>query len=277
MIKNFVFIFLILFYELVFSSQDNALPSCYAVAKLQQPRSPEIEIFVAIDQTTPFDSKLKQQVADSIRHFLAPGNAFTIFEFSAFIQGRYVNVVASGKLDPPMDATKRNDVPKIDLAKFDRCMATAPKYAAVLVGQALRTIFDASSSRIAKTDILAALKEISKRVRDSNAREKVVLVASDMLENSSITSFYQKNSVRKIDPEVEIKKAVESGMVGDFGGARVYVIGAGVLDEKKVSTKGVYHDPKTMAALEFFWRNWFSKSNANLVAFGAPALLVPVQ
>lgn len=63
-------------------------------------------------------------------------------------------------------------------------------------------------------------------------------------------------------------------MLGDFSGADIYVMGAGVVPE---NGKAVYRDPKTMQALKSFWRSYFEKSNAVLVEFGQPALLGKVE
>ncbi len=254
------------------------VPSCRAYAHIAAPTAPaDVEIFVAVDQTTPFDAKLKQQIADNIRPFLAPGKAFTIFEFSAFVQGHYVNVLSSGLIEPPLSVESRNDIPKQSLSKFDQCMALAPKHATVAVGKALKSVFESSSSDISKSDIVGSLKEIAGRVKQSSAKDKIVFLASDMLENSSISSFYAKNGVRKIDPEQEMKIMASNQMFADFGGARVFVLGAGLIQEDKAGTKGVYRDPKTIASLESFWRKWFAKSNANLVEFGSPALVAPIR
>ena len=102
-----------------------------------------------------------------------------------------------------------------------------------------------------------------------------MLLASDMLENSSVSSFYLHNAVRRIDPQVEMKNATAAGLIGDFGGARVYVIGAGLLGgDAKV--KNAYRDTQTVSALKEFWTLYFQKSNASIGEFGAPALLGPV-
>jgi hypothetical protein len=129
-----------------------------------------------------------------------------------------------------------------------------------------------ATNDLSKSDILAALKDISDKVRASPASDKVVLLASDMLENSSVSSFYSHNAVRRIDPKAEMMKATAAGLIGDFGGARVYVIGAGLLaGDAKV--KNAYRDPQTMSALKEFWTLYFQKSNASIGEFGAPALL----
>jgi len=43
-----------------------------------------------------------------------------------------------------------------------------------------------ATNDLAKSDILAALRDISDKVRASPASDRVVLLASDMLENSSV-------------------------------------------------------------------------------------------
>lgn len=66
-------------------------------------------------------------------------------------------------------------------------------------------------------------------------------------------------------------------MFGDFGGAKVYVIGAGLLTEDIKNSKGVYRSPQIMQALSTFWKEWFKKSNAEVIEFGQPALLNPIN
>jgi hypothetical protein len=156
-------------------------------------------------------------------------------------------------------------------------MAQQSAQAGQAVGGALRTSFEGTSGEIAKSDVLASLKDISGKVKQSQASEKVVLLVSDMLENSSVSSFYASQSVRRIDPEKEIKLATDSQLVGDFGDARVYVIGAGLLSDEAKKNKAAYRDPKTMQALATFWKSYFEKSKAQLIEFGQPALLNQIK
>ncbi|MDR5172369.1 hypothetical protein IHQ56_11110 [Methylobacillus flagellatus] len=252
------------------------VPSCYH-AKLPSPGlKPETEIFVVIDQTTVFDNALKQSIANNVRPFLTANNAFSIIRFSAYTQGQYTEVLAAGNLDPLIDQDARNDISKPVLAKFDQCTANQPKQASQLAGAALKKAFGGSSASIPKSDVIGSLKDISSRVRQSKASQKVVLVASDMLENSSVTSFYASQVVRTIQPEKELALVEKQGLFGDFAGARVYVIGAGLLaDDAK--TKAAYRSPQTMQALANFWTQYFQRSHAQLLEFGQPALLNSIK
>lgn len=156
-------------------------------------------------------------------------------------------------------------------------MAAQSRLAGQLIGGAMKTAFCGSSNDITKSDVFASLKDISGKVRQSAAQHKVVLLASDMLENSSITSFYAKQAVRQIDLEKELKLVADNQLFGDFGGARVYVIGAGLLAEDSKHQKGAYRSTQTMQALSKFWTRYFKRSNAELIEFGQPALLNPIR
>lgn len=268
---------MLLFSCVAVAGNIDVVPTCYNEKMSIQEAATDTEIFVVIDQTTMFDGGLKQSIADNIRPFLKPGNAFSVTQFSAFTQGHYTDVLVSGKLDHALVKVVRDDVSKPILNKFDQCMAVQPRSAGQLVGEAMKAAFGDSSSDIAKSDIFASLKDISGKVRQSTAQHKVVLLASDMLENSSISSFYAKQAVRQISPEKEFKLVADSQLFGDFGGARVFVIGAGLLAEDAKHTKGVYRPTQTMQALSRFWAGYFQKSNAELVEFGQPALLNPIR
>lgn len=259
------------------AGNNDAIPTCYN-AKIPA-RNPvlDTEIFLIIDQTTLFDDGLKQLIADNVRPFLKPGNAFSVSQFSAFIQGHYTEVLVSGKLDAMLPKSVRDDISKPALATFDRCVANQLSAAGQLVGRAMKDAFAGSSSDIAKSDILSSLKDISSSVRKSAAQRKIVLMASDMLENSSISSFYSNQGVRHINPEKELKLVSDNQLFGDFGGAKVYVIGAGLLPDDIKQKKGAYRPAQSMQALSSFWSAYFEKSNAGLTEFGQPALLNPIR
>jgi hypothetical protein len=255
----------------------NAIPTCYTDKIPAASLNADHEIFLVIDQTTLFDSTLKQLIADNIRPALIPGGSFTVVRFSAFTQGYYTDVLVTGQLEKAIPKSKRDDISKVALASFDRCMSQQPAKAAELVGGAMRSAFSGSSSEIAKSDILASLKDISGKVKQSSAKKKIVIIASDMIENSGVTNFYSKKTVREIRPDVEIKLVESNHLFSDFGGAAIYVVGAGLLPEDVNAPKGTYRSPQVMRSLLEFWSQYFSKSNAKLIEFGAPAILNQVK
>lgn len=260
-----------------FAGNLDAVPTCHN-RYVPAPAGQELktELFVVIDQTTRFDQGLKQSIANNIRPFLAPGNKLSVSNFSAFTQGHYTDVLVAGQLDHALTSEVRDDLPKKALKAFDACTQQQPKIAGHMIGGALKKSFNEGSGEISKSDVLGSLKDLSAMIRKSKAQRKVVLIASDMLENSSVSSFYASQAVRKIDPAKELEIANKHNLFGDFGGAEVYVIGAGLLaDSGKM--KAAYRSPQILAGLSGFWDQWFKRSNARLMEFGQPALLTPIQ
>ena len=102
------------------------------------------------------------------------------------------------------------------------------------------------------------------------AKEKIVILASDMLENSTITSFYAKGATRLIQSEAELNKVEKSNLLSNFDNSKIYVIGTGLISSK--DNNKTYRDPKILASLKDFWTKYFVKSSGNLVEMGQPAL-----
>jgi hypothetical protein len=264
-----------------FAGVDNDIPSCYVANKVAVP-VPQANkaIFVLIDQTTLFDENLKNEILQNSGSIVKQGNAYAVVSFSSYAQGRYLDVISTGLLEGQIEEKLRGDLSMKMLKNFDNCLVQQVAYGQKIFGEAIQKGLSGAASDIAKSDILAALKEISKKVKDYSAKDKIVFLASDMLENSSVSTFYGNHSVRLINPDAEMQKTESSGMIGDFGGARVFVLGAGLMQEnagKKNSKVGIYRDPKTVGALHDYWEKYFIKSNAKLVEFGAPAMVNPVK
>lgn len=272
-----IFFLMFLFISSPSFANNNGLESCYTEEMKINDERFDTELFVIVDQTTLFNLTLKQSVSDNIQPFMRPGNGVTLIKFSAYKLGQYTDVITAVKFDSEISRDMRNDISKRKLKTFDRCMKVQIKKASYLVGGALKQVFGGASDKLDKSDVLFSLKAVSLRVKKSKAKRKVVLIASDMLENSSLTSFYANKTVRKITPEKEMSIAEDNGMLGDFGGAEVYVIGAGTLSADSESKNGIYRNPQVMKALSSFWELWFEKSNAKLIEFGQPALLNPIE
>lgn len=146
-----------------------------------------------------------------------------------------------------------------------------------MAAKAINEALSGASSDLAKSDIFSALREASTIPRQSLAKDRLLILVSDMLENSAVTSFYANGAVRTINPEQELRKTEQVGLFADFGGARVYVIGAGLVAADTSGKKAVYRDPKTMRLLADFWTGYFGKSSASLAGFGQPELLTPIR
>lgn len=259
----------------------NDIPSCYAANKMKVavPAS-ETEVFVLIDQTTPLDDALQASVLENAGALVKPGNSFVVASFSSFSQGQYLQVLSAGKLEATLDPSVRDDISVKLLRGFDACLHDQAAFGRQAAAAAIRKALAGSSAEFAKSDIMGSLKELSARIKQSAAKDKILFLVSDMLEYSGVSSFYANKNVRAIDPAAEMEKARVAQVVGDFGNARVFTLGSGLVQENaggRNKDSGVYRNPKTIALLRQFWDAYFTASHAKLVEFGAPALVAPVQ
>jgi hypothetical protein len=163
---------------------------------------------------------------------------------------------------------------------FKECLKDQLAYAKKTSEENAYQVMQGSTSSLDQSDILMALKQISVPIKQDLAPNKLVILVSDGLENSDVTSFYGRGTVRDVNPNEEIAKVSGSDMFGDFGGAKVYVIGGGMMPPSGTGSQAQrdgYRDPKTLNDLDNFWSQYFKKSNANLIQFGEPALLSPAS
>jgi len=257
----------------------NQIPSCYAAGKLEvKPAPAQRAFFIVLDETMVLDDDLKRSLWELVKPVVGPGTEVSVYRFSAYSQGKYLDVVASGLLEAPLPAKLRDDIGVPKLKTFDACMTGQAQFGLNLTRNAIGKVLAASSFDLAKSDIDGSLFALSKVVKDSKAPVRTVLLVSDMLENSTVSSFYQNKGVRNIDPVAELKKVDSAKLFGDFGGANVYVMGAGLIQPVPGAAKSAqYRDTKTMSSLQQFWSGYFERSNARLEAFGTPALLTVIK
>lgn len=257
----------------------NNVPGCYAPLKLRQSGSAlATEVFILVDQTVTLDDDLKRNLLQNSLRLIAPGSAFTIVKFSAFSQGRYMDVVARGVLEPTPPAPMRNATGVRTLARLDACLAGQAGFARKLALAAMEKALAQSSTQLARSDILASLKDSSFLISGSTAPRKVVLIASDMLENSSVSSFYENGRLKLLDPNAEMRRVEDARMLSSFNGARVFVLGAALISPSTSQTREplqTYRDPIRINALRTFWTGYVRRSGGELIEFGAPALLRP--
>ena len=248
---------------------------CYSAVKLEaESPAPERAVFVLVDQTTGLDKPLRETVAENLEALLGPGTLFTVATFSARNKGRYATILAEGELQAPPPEEARTDLPVTRLERLGACLKQqeggVKREASRLVSKAAKV----EASTFTHSEILASLKQLSEAVKASDADEKLVILVSDLLEHSPATSFYKNKDLRKIDPAAELEKAKEAGLIADFDGARVAVVGAGLLSG---DSEDAVRDTAALAALRSFWEQWLEQSNAALAQYGEPDLVADLR
>lgn len=258
------------------------MPSCYAANQIRPEGGSAYDrlIYVVIDQTVAWNRQLETQVVDNAERLLQPGTKFVVADFSAFSQGRYLQVSHTGVIEKPLSAEQRENTPISKIGSFERCLSDEAAYGRKLAADSIAAAMQGSSGSLDRSDIMGSLQALAQAVRADSAIRKVVLVASDGLENSSVTSFYRRGAVALIDPGREMAKAKANHMLGNFGGAAVYIVGGAMLPPAAAGTRAQrdqYRDPQVLHALASFWGDWFKASDATLVEFGEPSLVEPIR
>ncbi|MFF7708907.1 hypothetical protein [Pseudomonas sp. NPDC007930] len=261
---------------LLHAAERNDLPSCYDFAKLsqQRPAPSGRELVIIIDQTVQLPQALKESTYRHALRYLQPGDSVRLYGFSAYLAGNYMNLAYAGQLEGTLAPKARDDIGMNSLRQLDACLGKQMAFLQKALGQKMVESFAKPGEDIAKSEIFFSLKQIGDDIAQRPAPEKVVLLASDMLENSDFGSFYSNNGLRGIDPAVELKKVEQKNLFADLGGAKVYVIGAGLVP---AANKAGYRPGTAVQKLEAFWGGYLARSHAQLVSFGAPSLTVDLQ
>jgi hypothetical protein len=261
---------------LTHATQRNDVPSCYGYADMSayQPAPTGRELVVIIDQTTPLTTDLRRTALNAALRFVQPGDEVMIYQFSAYMADSYMRLPFEGRMEAPIEGARRDDIGMDSLRKLDRCLSQQQVFFAKLFTSKFDASVGTASTHIAKSEIMFSLRQIADDLSKRPASHRVVLLISDLLENSDFGSFYTRNTLRTIDPPAELKKAEANHLFTDFGGASVYVHAAGLVP---ADSKTNYRSGVAVKALQQFWTGYFKRSNANLEAFGAPSLTVDLQ
>ncbi|SON48146.1 hypothetical protein [Vibrio tapetis] len=254
--------------------ERNDIPSCYDYADVSEFKlgHAERELFVIVDKTINLDTNLKKSVHQQMQRFNQAGDKITIITFSALAKGAYTDVVFSGTFESALGKKSRDNMNRMKLHKLDQCLEQQ-KGAINAIHKALAASFPQEEINYPQTELVGTLMNLSDDlIKRSTSSRKIVLVVSDMLENSATISFYKKGSVYLPDANKALTIIDKAGFTGDFDGSEVYVIGAGYVEGAKR-----YSSQKSVNELENFWRAVFTTNNAKLVQFGKPSLLVAIQ
>lgn len=258
------------------ADERNDIPGCYPYAQLtqQQPAPSGRELVVIIDETVQMTQALQRSAWDHAMRYVRPGDSVRLYQFSAFLQNHYMKLQFAGVLDVPLQGKVRNSIGSKSLKQLDACLQQQAAFFQKTFGQQFVGSFGKPGEEIARSEIFGSLRKIAEDLAKRPSQERVVLLVSDMLENSDFGSFYQSNRIRDIDPDAELKKVQQKNLLADFAGARIYVHGAGLVAG---DSKGAYRSGSTLQRLEQFWRAYVQQSNAELAAFGAPELTADLR
>ena len=256
------------------STERNDVPSCsHSISSEYYQLPNQRELFILVDKTMAhsFSQDSRKAIYDSVIRFIQPGDKVKFIEFSSFARDSFTKVDFNGQLDIPLQENVRDEIKKSALRSFDTCLLKQRNYMYGKLGQLFKVAFEAQDQQT-NTELMGTLVDIGNQaIVSSKVERKVVVLLSDMLENSDITSFYSHNHTRIIEPLVELQKVEKANMFANFNNADIYIIGTGM------TANNQYVSAQKMAQLETFWRDYFKHSNSKIIGFGKPMLLGDIQ
>jgi hypothetical protein len=249
--------------------------SCYAYADItdQKPDTYQRDVVVMVDQTVNLDINLKKTVHMQLGQLLGSGDRIRIVPFSANAQGRYTDVIFDGTFDTGLTEDQRNAMNRIKLNKFHSCMEKQANGAISLVHKKLRDSFHDSEQTYPKTELAGSLMSVSNTLfSETGKRRKILILVSDMLENSDVSSFYSNGRVRIVDANAEFTKYAPLIPENALSSVEVFIIGGGYVMGGKV-----YSSQAALNSLKDFWTQIVAKAGGELTAFGTPQLLNNIE
>lgn len=244
--------------------------NCYSKYNINDEfKSRSSYVMIVFDQTTPISEKLANHITEKIKPLVKPGIKFTFAKFSTFSKDHYTSINSEFFLEPMPSENQEQEVPLGKLKKIKKCISEKQTYIHKELLNAMNKNFQEANSTIDQSEIIKNLKDIVHAKEDDfQAKKSTVIIVSDMIEHSGITSFYSNGTLRDLNPDIELEKIKKLDFLANFYESKVYVIGAGVVNDK--NQKRVI---KSMESLKKFWSKYFEASNAKLSGFGTPELI----
>ncbi|MDX9744510.1 MAG: hypothetical protein RBT59_11865 [Arcobacteraceae bacterium] len=225
-------------------------------------KSIQREVFIIIDQTTPLTKKIRKNILVNIFGLIRPSNTVNLFTFSEYTKGKNVSLVDRYHFYSEIQPDTRYKTSMDELEEYDSCYKSYfNSMQKKLANDMLENFKEDQSSK--KSEILYSLKKVSnKAVKLSTANKKIVVIASDMLENSNYLTLYKNTDLENLDIKKELSIIEKENLFGDFNNADIIVAGAGVVEKEED-----YRNGKQLDKLEELWNEYFKKSNANPIIF----------
>jgi len=246
--------------------------SCFAGIKYAQPMEQRASrgLYILVDETVPLSKEMKAKVEKLVGGWGKQGDMVKIARFSASYRGLYPELIFHQRIESAPDSAFLYNLHYRDKVFIKQCLEEQKekfnKEFGMQVNAALRNL----NPKIPKTELLGSLKQLSKKlVVPDEALEKTVLIISDGMENSAVTSFYKNKTLKNIKPKATIAKLRRSGMMGFWKNAKVYMYGVGLMPDKKR-----YANPKLVQNLKHFWERYFVEGGAKSAEIGTPELLL---
>ncbi|XOB62354.1 hypothetical protein ACMC56_00755 [Campylobacterota bacterium DY0563] len=220
----------------------------------------DTELFLLIDQSTYFNSEDKKIILQKITPFIKENTRINIYGFTEYSKSRKNKDLGSFYIYSDVTADEEDDVSRSKVKNLAQCLKKAKLYAYEGLKKGLDEGIRKKGDNIQKSEILRNLSIYSKsNIKYSKAKRKIVIIMSDMLENSKHISFYKNGKVKELDIDKELNIVKKRRYLSYFNGAEIHVYGLGKVEVN--STKEDIRDIDILDSLANFWVEYFELSN----------------
>lgn len=246
--------------------------SCYSNISYATPEKKEAEraLYVFVDETIPLSDSMKKKIQELLTSWGKPGDLVKIARFSASYRELYPELVYSAFIEQKPDEKFMYNLHYMDKKQVMECLEEQKSRFKLGFETQLKAALKNINPKIPKSEILGSLKLLSKQlVLPDKAKEKILFLITDGIENSGVTSFYARGALKNIDHLKTISSLRKKGMMGYWKNTQVYVYGLGLLADKKQ-----YVNPNHVQSLKRFWERYFVESGGKILEIGTPELLL---
>jgi len=227
-------------------------------------------LYILVDETVPLSKDMKYKITSLLSGWGRQGDKVKIARFSASYRGLYPELVYEKQIEQKPDDNYMFNLRYKDKKLVASCLEQQQLQFKKSFSQQINASLDAVDPKIPRSELMGSLKLLSKQIiLNDEAKEKVVLLISDGLENSELTSFYSGGKLRNIKPLKEISKLRRKGMMGYWKNTKVYMYGLGLMPDEKQ-----YTNPDRINSLKRFWERYFVEGGGRVNAIGTPELLL---
>lgn len=244
--------------------------SCYQQLDLEMPENNiNSALYIFIDQTMPLNSRMRSNLNTLLSTHPKSGEQVRVARFSPNIKGQYTELSYEGSLDSKPSEAYLYQLKESQKEALKACINRQKTEEKQALTRAIKRNLEFINTQLPRTDLLYALKRLSETVLiNDTIDDKTVLIISDGLENSEVSSFYRRRSIATINSEKEMSKVIKHQLLADWHGAKVYMFGLGnIKDERK------YIKPSQLESLKKFWNSYLTAGGATVKELGTPALL----
>lgn len=243
-----------------------AAPGCYNGAQLAPVAQVEdTEVFIVIDQTTALPPGVVAHLRSVLARKSRAGTRVSLFSFSAYGAGDFLQPRGSFHFEAPPSPAQVEQIGMSTQRNLRQCLANQNVAGSRLLMTRMVSVLGTGSATYSNSDIIGSLRQLGRRIAASRARTRILILASDMIQNMPGNSFYARGHLRVIDPRMEMRLAAPH--LANLAGAQVYVVGGGLAGGQ---ADNLVRTPRELDPLERFWRAYLSQSNAKLMEFGTP-------